>query len=86
MVTARIPKKQETLHHVHYARKYITSRNEEGNILIIPQPERSDVYLVENWGKMETFDDFLEKALARILEDKKESDTGNEEGCGKGCS
>jgi pyruvate dehydrogenase complex dehydrogenase (E1) component len=85
VVTARIPKKEETLHRVHRVRKYITSRNDEGNVLILPNPEISENYLVENWGEMDSFDDFVEKALARILIDKEEADQGTGEGCGTSC-
>jgi len=85
VVTARIPKKEETLHHVHYERKYVTSRNNEGNVLILPHPEVSESYTAENWGGMDAFDDFVIKALARIQEDKEEADQVPREGCGESC-
>ena len=84
-VTARMPKKQETLHRTHRARKYITSRSEGGSVLILPNPHLADRYLVENWGPMDTFDEFVEKALVRILENKEENDLETEEGCGTSC-
>jgi hypothetical protein len=86
VVTARIPKKEETLHHVHRAGKYITTRNERGSVLIVLNPQISDDYVVENWGEMDTFEDFVKKALTRILEDKNAADEGQAEGCGTSCA
>ena len=96
LVMARIPKKQDSpslnpydqpdrLHHLHRAIKYISGLNEEGNVLVFSDPEITENYSIENWGKMDTFDDFVEKALASILEDKGESDKGMKEGCGTSC-
>jgi hypothetical protein len=70
-IFAQIPKKQETgFHTLHIGRKYITGPNENGNVRIIPDPRNSDEYQVESWGKMELYDDFVEKALAHILADR----------------
>ncbi len=55
-------------------------------MLIFPDPLISDAYMVESWGKMDTIDDFAKKALARILSDKKEMESGTGEGCGSGCN
>lgn len=85
-VTARIPKKGDLAHRSHRARKYITARTEGGSVLILPNPHLADVYFVENWGEMGSFDEFIEKALVRILEDKEETDRGEEEVCGASCS
>jgi hypothetical protein len=85
-VVARMPKKQESLHSIHRAKKYISGLNEEGNVLVFSDPEITETFSIENWGKMDTFDDFVDKALASILEDKEESDKGSKEGCGTGCS
>jgi len=95
-VVARIPKKQDNpvlnpydqpdrLHHLHRSKKYISGLNEEGNVLVFSEPELTENYSIENWGKMDTFDDFVEKALASILAEKEESDKGMKEGCGTGC-
>ena len=95
-VMARIPRKQDSpvlnpydqpdrLHHLHRSKKYISGLNEEGNVLVFSEPELTENYSIENWGKMDTFDDFVEKALASILAEKEESDKGMKEGCGAGC-
>jgi hypothetical protein len=86
VITARIPKNLESLHHVHYARKFIASRNEGGSVLIITNPQVSDNYAVENWGEMDSFDNFVEKALAQILADKIAMDTQETGECGAGCA
>lgn len=71
---ARIPKSQETgLPHLHLGKKYTSGPNQDGNVLILPDPRISDAYLVESWGKMESFDDF-KKALASILADRNMAD------------
>jgi hypothetical protein len=85
-VEARMPKKQESLHSIHRAKKYISGLNEEGNVLVFSDPEITETFSIENWGKMDTFEDFVDKALASILEDQEESDKGYKEGCGTGCS
>jgi hypothetical protein len=96
LVMARIPKKQDRpslnpydqpdrLHHMHRAIKYISGLNEEGNVLVFSDPEITENYSIENWGKMDTFDDFVEKALVSILADKGESDKEMKEGCGTSC-
>ena len=82
----RAPKgDREEIHHTHHGKKYISGPNEDGNVLILPNPALSDAYQVEAWGKMETFDDFVKKGLARILSDKNAADKGQEEGCGTSC-
>ncbi|MFA6332179.1 MAG: hypothetical protein WCX22_04440 [Methanoregula sp.] len=86
VITARVPKKAETLHHVHRARKYITTRNEGGSVLIIPHPEVSDSYFVESWGAMDSFEDFVEKTLDRIRADMNAIDNEEAERCGTRCS
>lgn len=84
---ARLPKTgNDETHHMHHGKKYVSGPNEEGNVLILPEPMISDAYQVESWGKMESFDDFVKKGLARILSDKTAADNGQEEGCGSSCS
>jgi|WetSurMetagenome_2_1015567.scaffolds.fasta_scaffold250828_3 hypothetical protein len=62
IIHARIPKSQEEgLHHLHLGKKYISGPNQDGNVLILPDPRISDAYQVESWGKMESFDDFIKK-------------------------
>jgi hypothetical protein len=87
VVYARVTRNQEEgeIHHLHHGRKYVSGPNEDGNVLIMRDPFASDAYSAESWGPMETIDDFVKKALARILEDKNAADRGEEEGCGTGC-
>jgi hypothetical protein len=86
VITVQIPKKQQTLHQTHYARKFITSRNEGGSVLIVVNPDVSNVHSVENQGEIDTFEDFVEKTLAHTLEDREESDQGPKVCCGASCS
>jgi hypothetical protein len=96
LVMARIPKQDNPVlnpyvqpdrtHHLHRAIKYISGLNEEGNVLVFPDPETTENYSIENWGKMNTFNDFVDKALASILTEKEASEKGLKEGCGTGCS
>jgi hypothetical protein len=86
VITARIPKKQQTLHHVHYAQKFVTSRSEKGSVLIVVNPDASDAYIVENWGEMDMFDDFVKKALVRIRENRDAAGEGVTGDCGTSCS
>jgi hypothetical protein len=85
---ARIPKGQAGEggpHHLHQGKKYISGPNQEGNVLVLPDPRVSDAYEVESWGTMESFDDFVKKGLASILADKNARDQGQKEGCGTSC-
>jgi hypothetical protein len=86
VITARIPNNQETLLRVNYARKYIATRNDRGSVLIVPDYQVSDGYFVETWGEMNTFGDFVKKALARILADRNTADNRETEGCGISCA
>ncbi|MDD1683146.1 MAG: hypothetical protein LUO98_04835 [Methanoregula sp.] len=71
--------------HPHHGIKYVTGPNEDGNVLVLRDPFVSDTYSAESWGKMETIDDFVKKALAQILADKNAADKEKEEGCGTSC-
>jgi hypothetical protein len=84
-ITARIPKKGDGVHSTHYMRQFITARHETGVVIVIPDPEVYMTYLVEDWGRLESIDDFVDKALPRILADKEESDAGTQESCGQSC-
>ncbi|MDD1694573.1 MAG: hypothetical protein LUQ71_07595 [Methanoregula sp.] len=86
VINARVPKRTETLHNAHRGRKYITTRNEGGSVLIVPNPQVSDAYFVENWGVMDTFEDFVDTALARILDSLNAAEQGEAEGCSTGCT
>jgi len=85
MITARPPKKGQEVHHTHRVKQYISGRDQEGNVLILVNPEINSNFIVEQWGAMETFDDFVEKALDRVLEDMEEYDQGLAEGCEPSC-
>jgi len=79
VITVQIPKKQQTLHQTHYARKFITSRNEGGSVphnCVVQPGCISNVHSVENQGEIDTFEDFVEKTLAHTLKTKEESDQG----------
>ncbi len=76
---------EEGPHHMHHGIKFVSGPNEEGNVLVMRNPFVSDAYSGESWGPMETIDDFVKKALARILEDKAAAGKGQEEGCGTSC-
>jgi hypothetical protein len=82
VVNARIPKKQGSH---HYSRKFVSGPNEKGNVIIFQNYESSDAYAAENWGTIATFEDFLNRALTRILEQKTKSELGEGEEC-KTCS
>lgn len=82
VVDARITQKEGSHHH---GRKYVSGPNENGNVIIFPDHERSDAYLTENWGTMKSFRDFVDKTLAAILRDKEEYDRKQQEGCGTSC-
>ncbi len=84
-ITARIPKKGDNVHHTHYMRQFITARHETGVVIVLPDPEVYMTYSVEDWGRLESIDDFVDKALPRILADKEESDAGVQENCGQSC-
>jgi len=68
-VTARMPKKIDSLHHLHRAKRYITGREQEGNVLIIQNPEVYESYTVEQWGGFATFDDFVGLVLEAVKQD-----------------
>ena len=60
-VTAKMPKKIDDLHRLHRTKQYVTGREQDGNVLIIQNPEVYESYTVEQWGNFNTFDDFVEK-------------------------
>ncbi|MDD1701771.1 MAG: hypothetical protein LUQ31_02175 [Methanoregula sp.] len=85
IITARIPKKTSEVHHTHRMVRYVSARSEGGTVLVLHHPEVSESYTVEDWGTMDTIDDFVEKSFKRILEDKEEYDRGSADECGTGC-
>ncbi|HEX3002028.1 MAG TPA: hypothetical protein VHN82_06635 [Methanoregula sp.] len=70
----------------HHGLKFVTGPRQDGNVLVLRDPFISDQYSAEEWGKMETIDDFVEKGLARILEEKETMAGTTPEGCGTSCA
>jgi len=68
-VTAKMPKKIDSLHRLHRTKQYITGREQEGNVLIIQNPEVYESYTVEQWGEFKTFDDFVGRVLEALQDD-----------------
>ena len=68
-VTAKMPRKIDGLHRLHRTKKYVSGREQEGNVLIIQNPEVYESYTVEQWGTIDTFDDFVVKALDALRRD-----------------
>ena len=85
VITSRPPKKQTDLHHIHRSRKYVSSRNMDGAVLVLPDPEMSPQYTVESWGEMKRFEDFVEKAMERIRGDMEEFSKGSGGECAESC-
>jgi hypothetical protein len=85
VITARLPKGQGEVHHTHRSRKYVSSRNMDGAVLVLPDPEISPRYTVESWGEMNRFEDFVEKAMDRIRGDMDLFSTGSTGECGTSC-
>jgi len=86
IVTARIPKKGEQGSHRHVGMKYISGPAMAGNVLVLPDPDRSDAAYAESWEPMGTIDDFVAQALPRILSDQDAAEQAENAGCGTGCS
>jgi len=68
-VTAKMPKKIDGLHRLHRTKKYVTGREQEGNVLIFQNPEVYESYTIEQWSGLKTFDDFVEKVLSALKQD-----------------
>lgn len=87
IVYARVPRSNaEGTHSLHHGIKFVSGPAQDGNVLVLRDPFISDAYSAETWGIMESIDDFVEKALARIREDRIAEETGVAESCGSGCS
>jgi len=68
-VTAKMPKKIDSLHRLHRTKQYISGRDQEGNVLVIQNPEVYESYSIEQWEPMNTFDDFVGRVLEALKED-----------------
>lgn len=86
IVTARIPGNDETFHHVHQGKTYVSGQNQDGNVLIFPDPDLPERYTLESWGKLNSFEEFVDKTLESILAEKEEHAKGLAEGCGTQCA
>jgi hypothetical protein len=82
IITAKIPQKSK---HAHRMKQYIGAINAKGSVVVIDNPVLSENYYVEQWGTIETFDDFLERGFKRILEDIEEHQFNEEHSSGKSC-
>lgn len=74
-VTAKMPKKIDDLHRLHRTKRYITGREQDGNVLIIQNPEVYETYTIEQWGTLSTFDDFVGRVLTALQQDIVEYET-----------
>lgn len=70
----------------HHGLKYVSGPGQDGNVLVLRDPFLSDQYSVEEWGNMDTIDDFVEKGLPRILEEAETNAAASPEGCGTSCA
>ena len=70
----------------HIGKRYVTGPNENGRVRIFSDIRNSDAYEEESWGTMELCDDFVKKALARILEDKTAMDREGADVCTTRCA
>ena len=87
VVFARIQMQhEEGPHHMHHGIRFVTGPEEEGNVLVMRDPEKSDQYSAESWGPMATIDDFAKKALAQILVEKGAIERGEAKECGTSCT
>jgi hypothetical protein len=57
-----------------WGRKFITTPGAMGEVLVIRSPQSNDIYTQESWGKIDSFDEFVEKVLARITSSPLEED------------
>ncbi len=86
VVTARIPKpKEKGIHNLHNGIRYVTAMNGDGNVLVMNGPELTGKFFMETWKKPQSFYEFVDMALKRILEEKESGDQGSAEGCGPSC-
>jgi len=85
IIHARVPKSElGEFPPLQPRKKYISGPDQNGSVLILSDSRSSDTCMVESWGPMETFDDFVKKALSQIMVDKNVADKGVAEGCGTG--
>jgi len=86
-IFAQMQENTETGFHTrHIGKRYVTGPNENGTVRIFSDVRNSDAYEEESWGPMELCDDFVEKALARILADKIAMDREGADVCTTRCA
>ena len=57
-----------------WGRKYLTTPTAEGQVLVIRNPQKSDVFTVESWDGLSSYDAFVEKVLDRVKDSSLEED------------
>jgi len=57
-----------------WGRKYVTTPTAQGQVLVIRNPQKSDIFTVESWGDLPSYDSFVEKVLDRTTESPLEED------------
>ena len=57
-----------------WGRKYVTTPTAQGQVLVIRNPQKSDIFTVESWGDLPSYDSFVEKVLDRTAESPLEED------------
>ena len=51
-----------------WGRKYLTTPTAGGQVLVVRNPQKNDTFTLESWGSLASYDDFVEKVLARVKE------------------
>lgn len=57
-----------------WGRKYVSTPMAGGQVLVIRNPQKSDIFTVESWGEVPSYDSFVEKVLERVRETPLEED------------
>jgi hypothetical protein len=51
-----------------WGRKYITTPTAGGQVFVIKNPQKSDMYTIESWGDLSSYDSFVKSVLDRVEE------------------
>ena len=57
-----------------WGRKYITTPTAGGQVLVVRNPQSSETFTTESWGKLPSYDSFVRKVLERIEESPLDED------------